>query len=123
VSRDDDWTGWCRFFLDALRVQAESNHRKAEEILNLYEELKPRVRQLTHSQYSVNALDWIFERPTFKSSDFVKSAGIPLTTAKRILALLQKEQILKTIIPGAGARAAILAFPALLNAAEGDGAF
>ena len=20
VSRDDDWTGWCRFFLDAVRV-------------------------------------------------------------------------------------------------------
>ena len=25
VSRDDDWSGWCAFFLDAVRTQAEDN--------------------------------------------------------------------------------------------------
>lgn len=29
VSRDDDWTGWCEFFLAALTKQAEANHAKA----------------------------------------------------------------------------------------------
>lgn len=25
VLRDDDWIGWCRFFLEAVRAQAEDN--------------------------------------------------------------------------------------------------
>jgi Fic family protein len=123
VSRDHDWTGWCQFFLNALRVQAEINHSKAVEILGLYEECKPRVRQLTRSQYAVQALDWLFERPLFKSSDFVKDAGIPVPTAKRILALLRKDGMLKPLTAGKGRRASVFAFVELLNIAEGYGAF
>ena len=50
VSRDDDWTGWCRFFLTAVRVQAEDNLRKAERIIDLYSDLKPRITDLTRFQ-------------------------------------------------------------------------
>jgi len=123
VSRDGDWTGWCRFFLDATRVQAETNHRKASDILALYESMKPRLRELTRSQYVVHALDWMFERPIFKSSDFVDSAGIPVPTAKRVLRILKESGVLKTVSEGRGRRAAILAFPELLNIAEGSRAF
>jgi Fic family protein len=123
VSRDDDWTGWCRFFLDGVRAQAEANHSKAVEILGLYEKSKPRVRALTRSQYAVQALDWLFERPIFRSSDFVNSAGIPVPTAKRIIGLLSKDGMLKPLSAGRGRRASILAFTELLNIAEGYGAF
>lgn len=30
ISRADDWTGWCEFFLDAVRTQAEDNLVKTE---------------------------------------------------------------------------------------------
>ena len=40
VSRDRDWTGWCRFFLEALRVQAEENLSKAQGIVDLYDGLQ-----------------------------------------------------------------------------------
>ncbi len=123
VSRDDDWTGWCRFFLDATRAQTEINHRKAIEILGLYEASKPRVRALTRSQYAVQAVDWLFERPVFKSSDFVNSAGIPAPTAKRIISVLTKDGMLKPLSAGRGRRASILAFREILNVAEGYGAF
>ncbi len=123
VSRDHDWTGWCRFFLDALRAQAELNHQKAMEILKLYEDSKPKVQALTRSQYVVQTLDWLFERPTFKSSDFVKDAGIPAATAKRILGVLTKKHVVKPIEQRRGRKAAILVFPALLNIAEGYHAF
>lgn len=123
VSRDDDWTGWCRFFLDTVRAQAEINHRKAVEILGLYEASKPRVRALTRSQYAIQALDWLFERPIFKRSDFVNGAGIPAPTAKRIIGVLTKEGMLKPLSAGRGRRASILAFRELLNVAEGYGAF
>ena len=123
VSRDGDWTGWCRFFLEATRQQAEENHRKASEILALYESMKPRLRELIRSQYGVQALDWIFERPMFRSSDFVASAGIPPPTAKRILRVLRQSEVLRPITRAGGRRPAILMFPALLNVAEGTEAF
>ena len=40
VSRDDDWTGWCRFFLDAIRLQANDNLVKAQGIIDLYNTIK-----------------------------------------------------------------------------------
>ena len=123
VSRDNDWTGWCQFFLGALRAQADLNHSKAARILALYEELKPRTLALTRSQCAVEAMDWLFERPIFKSSAFEKDAGIPEATAKRILALLTREGIITTFEKGRGRTAATLALPRLLNIAEGRQAF
>ena len=49
VSRDDDWTGWCRFFLEAVRVQAEESLARARGILDLYEDMKGRVSDVTRS--------------------------------------------------------------------------
>ncbi len=123
VSRDGDWTGWCRFFLESVRSQAEENQKKARTILTLYEEMKLRVAEMTRSQYAILALDWIFGRPIFKTSDFVASAGIPAPTAKRILSVLRTEDILKVIVESSGRRAAVVTFPRLLNIAEGYEAF
>ncbi len=119
VSRDDDWTGWCRFFLEAVRAQAEDNLTKARAILDLYEDMKRRVAEITRSQYAIHAVDWIFERPIFKSSDFIGSAGIPAPTARRFLGVLQKGKVLRVLTAGSGRRASVLAFPALLTIAEG----
>ncbi len=123
VSRDGDWTGWCRFFLERVRQQAEENLGKAQAILDLYEEIKPRVVGWTHSQYAIHALDWIFSRPIFKSTDFTSSAGIPAPTARRMLGVFRKQGLVRDLAPGRGRRAATLAFPRLLNIAEGQGIF
>lgn len=119
VSRDDDWTGWCLFFLNAILRQAESNERKAREILDLYRERKDWIAELTRSQYAVRALDWFFERTVFRASDLASTSGIPQGTASRILREVRKTGMLKEVRPASGRRAAILAFPELLNIAEG----
>ncbi len=119
VSRDNDWTAWCRFFLEAVRTQAEDNLTRAQGILTLYEEMKKRLPDLTRSQYAIRALDWIFERPIFRSTDFVASSGIPKPTARRCLRVLREKEILKVLVAASGRRAAILGYPALLNIAEG----
>lgn len=118
VSRDDDWSGWCRFFLEAVRAQAEENLNKASGILGLFESMKRRMPEMTRSQYAIRALDWIFERPIFRSSDFVERAGIPGPTARRFLRVLQEGGVLDVLDPARGRRAAILAFPELLDIAE-----
>lgn len=123
VSRDDDWTGWCRFFLEALRIQAEENQAKATAILALYGELKPRVVELTHSQYAIHALDWMFAQPIFRSTRFIEGARIPGPTARRILRVLAKDEILREFTPASGRRAAVMGFTRLLNIAEGREVF
>ena len=119
VSRADDWTGWCRFFLEAVRLQAEENLAKAQEILRLYDRLKSRVVELTRSRYAIHALDWIFDRPIFRGADFVNQEAIPSPSARRILNALRDGGILETAVEGSGRRAAILMFPDLLAIAEG----
>jgi Fic family protein len=119
VSRDDDWTGWCRFFIEAVKVQAEENLARTQAILKLHDDLKHRLPEMTRSQYAVRALDWIFARPIFSAPNFIQDAGIPAPTARRFLGVLRAHGVLTHLRAGRGRRAAVLAFPALLNIAEG----
>lgn len=119
VSRDDDWTGWCRFFLQALREQAEENLQRTQAVLKLHTDLSHRLPDLTRSQYAVKALDWIFATPIFGATDFIQKAGIPPQTARRFLGVLRKDGLLKELRPGSGRRSAVFAFSELLNIAEG----
>ena len=123
VSRDDDWTGWCRFFLKAVRAQAEENLTKARGILDLHEDMKGRVADVTRSRYAIHTLDWIFERPIFNSGDFTAHAGVPDRTARRLLAALSDHRILRVMRPGNGRQGTIFVFPDLLNIAEGRDVF
>ena len=123
VSRDDDWTGWCKFFLQAVEAQAKDNLAKTQAILNLYDNMKDRVMNATRSQFAMRALDCIFSRPVFSSTNFADASGIPAPSAYRILAELRKHEILADIVAASGRRPAIVAFPALLDIVEGDDDF
>ena len=123
VSRDNDWTGWCEFFLTTIIEQARSNHAKAKAILDLYQEKKLLISELTRSNHAIKALDWFFGRPIFKTPDFYASGHIPSPTARRILKVLIEEGVLHTLRPSKGRRPAILAFSQLLNIAEGQKVF
>ena len=46
VSRDNDWSGWCRFFIEAVRAQAEENLARTRAILELHDELKHRLPEM-----------------------------------------------------------------------------
>ena len=119
VSRDDDWTGWCRLFLEAVQAQAEDNLGRAQGIFALYDRMKGQVAELTRSRYAIHALDWIFAHPVFAGTRFVSAAGIPSATARRFLAVLVDGGILQVITPSRGRRTSILVFPELVNVAEG----
>ncbi|MGL5034112.1 MAG: hypothetical protein ACRC6M_09970, partial [Microcystaceae cyanobacterium] len=111
------------FFLTAITVQAQENQNKAIGILNLYNNKKDEISELTRSQYGIRALDWLFERPIFKSTDFTDSVAIPKPTARRILTVLREQNILKPLVEGKGRRPTTYGFTELLNLAEGYDAF
>ena len=83
--------------------------------------MKDQIIKLTSSQHAIPSLDWIFKQPIFKSTDFVNQAGIP--TARRILKCLLDSNICTTMMKARGQRAAVLAFPELLNLTEGEKVF
>jgi Fic family protein len=123
ISRDNDWTGWCCFFLEALTEQAKENHQKATDILSLYEAEKTRIIELTRSQYAVKALDFLFMRPIFQTPAFVSEGGIPEHTAKKMLKTLRDNGLFRVLREPKGRRPAVFAFRELLNVAEGTDVF
>lgn len=119
ISRDGDWTEWCAFFLRAVRAQAAENERKARAILALYDRVKMQVVDLTHSQHSIRAVDFIFQNPSFAAPMFMRFSGIPSPTAHRILTVLRDEGIVVAIQKGRGRRFGIFVFRELWNITEG----
>ncbi len=119
VSSQNDWTGWCKFFLQAITQQAIDNEARARAVLKLYDSKKSWIVDETHSQYAVQALDWFFKRPVFKTPDFINSTKIPNATATRIVRVVRDAGLLSEIQSSSGPRPAILAFTELLDIADG----
>jgi len=123
VSRDDDWTGWCEYFLTAVTRQARQNETKAHAILELYQRRKEWIIDETRSPYAIRALDFVFKTPIFNVPDFVRSAGIPERSARRVLRVLSKRRLVKSIRTSTGRQGAAFVFSELLNITEGREVF
>jgi Fic family protein len=115
ITGQNDWESWLLFFLEAIRAQAEANARQVIDILDLYKHLQNELPRITHSQFSINTLQSLFEAPVFRQSDFIQRAKIPKASANRIVSILIENNILEKLIPNTGRRSAILRFPALLE--------
>lgn len=118
ISENRDWQGWINFFLTTIIEQAKANSEKAKEILALYERMKTDVAKLTHSQFSIQTLDALFDRPVFKTTDFPTRSRIPRASAMRILNSLKDNNILVALRSGKGRQAAILMFKELIDIVE-----
>lgn len=123
VSANNDWTGWCKFFLNAVITQANSNKNQAEKILDLYNQKKSFIPKLTNSTFGITALDMLFERPVFTVADMVNSGRIPQATARRIIKAFKDADWLLPINAASGRRSELMAFPELINITEGYDVF
>ncbi len=123
ISEHGDWDGWIAFFLKAVEEQSKHNGQRVKKIMKLYDEMKSRVQDVTHSQYSIYLVDAIFSKPIFRSSDLTKQFkaqhNIHTQTAFGLLRQLRDANILQELLPGRGRRAAVLCFPELIRLAEG----
>jgi Fic family protein len=117
----DGWNRWIAFFLTALDEQAGQNAATARAIMNLYEQLKAKVIELTHSQYAVPLLDQIFERPIFQSGHllFPTDPKPSRQAVAHLLRTLREGQILTIVRKGSGRRGQVLALAELVNLCEG----
>lgn len=115
ISSNNDWNGWLEYFLEAVVEQSKENTKKAKEIHKLYNIKKEKIVDLTHSQFAIKTLDFIFSNPVFTSSHFKKLSHIPARSAERILGRLEKGEVLKVIERGGGKKATTYAFVKLLK--------
>jgi len=115
VSADGDWTGWTVFFLHAMHAQATVNIQTADRIFALHSEMRERFREVLNSQFHDQALDFVFASPVFRNDRFVDRSGIPASSARSLSRRLVEANLLRTIEPAAGRRAALYAFDALLD--------
>jgi Fic family protein len=115
VSETDDWTGWIVFFLNALHEQALVNIGTADRILLLYGEMRERFRLVLNSQFHDKALDFVFGNPVFQNDRFVERSGIPAASARALSRRLVDANLLRTLEPSSGRRAALYAFDPLLT--------
>ncbi len=66
-------------------------------ISRLYEPMMRRVRGTMATQFSVQTIDALFDRPVFVTTDVVRRSGIPRPIAVRVPRVLQKQGILATV--------------------------
>jgi len=123
ISKRGDWNGWIEFFLKAIISQSKENSRKVKNIMKLYEKMKDKIQSETHSQYAIQLLDFIFSKPMFQTSDFVQKTNIHKATAMTLIRTLKNCNVLVTAREGSGRMPAVMAFPELLNIAEGKEIF
>ena len=125
ISRHGDWNGWVAFFLKAITHQSLANAERVRQIMNLYDEMKIRIQDITHSRYTLHVLDAIFDRPVFRTSDFAQQLrqdhGMHEKTTLGLLRQLRDANVLVELRRGSGRRAAILYFSRLISLAEGRG--
>ncbi len=115
VSRDNDWDGWCEFFLKMTILQARHNRSKALRILALQRETRESFARVTNSGYRDKVVDWIFEYPVFRVPDFARATGVPMQSARELFRRLKDLRVLQELISASGPKPAVLFFPELLG--------
>ena len=94
ISKNGDWESWIKFFLIAVEEQSVKNTEKVQQILNLYEKLKKEIVDIPTPKNAIKVLDFLFSKPIFDSSDFVKNTNIQKRSSFNILNYLNNENII-----------------------------
>ena len=115
VSENDDWEGWCVFFLEAIENQAIKNLTISEEIVRLYNEMKEIFEDALSSKYHQKALDFVFKNPVFRNNKFTKDSGIPAASAARFTRLLLEKNLIITKEEASGRKPALYSFEPLME--------
>jgi len=115
VSRNGAWEEWLKFFFLAMESQAIKNLRIAEEIQQLYDEMKLVFADVLSSKYSINALDFIFTNPVYRNNRFTQKSDIPPPTAVKFTKKLIEAQLIRTVEESAGNRPAMYSFEPLMK--------
>ena len=92
--KEEGWNQWIIFFLKSVNKQALKNINTIEEIDKLYEKDLNKAMELINSTNIVDLIKSMFQRPIFNVKKISSLAGIPDSTCRRYLSILEEEQII-----------------------------
>ena len=118
------WGEWVEFFLTGVDQQSKANASTVQKIFSLYDNLKERCIELTHSQFAVPLLDCIFKKPVFQTSYLYDKKGLPSTPMiNNLLTSLKNANIITIVREGKGRRPHVYVLQDLVNITEGKKIF
>ena len=82
--------------------------------------MKVELPQAVPTQFAIQAIDALFDRPIFSTTDFIRRTGISKRTALRILGALEESGRLSSVRATRGSKPAVLGFSALMAITEGE---
>ena len=115
ITDEGNWTHWIRFFLEGIVQQSEKNINQTRQIHQLYDAIKVQMASQTHSQFSIQCLDFIFSTPIFSTTEFHQKSGVPKSSAARLLKSMEENEIIKCMEKGVGRRPSLFVFRKLLK--------
>lgn len=115
VSQTGNWNEWAIFFLNAIEYQSEKNLQIAENIRQLYEQMKKELSEILSSKHSLAVLDFVFTYPVFRNSKLSEETGISTASANRFTKALQNKGILTLTEEASGRKSARYSFEHLMN--------
>ncbi|MDC2825667.1 Fic family protein [Rodentibacter pneumotropicus] len=115
VSQAGNWNEWAIFFLNAIEYQSEKNLQIAENIRQLYEQMKTEFSEILSSKHSLAVLDFVFTFPVFRNSKLSEETGISTASANRFTKALQNKGILTLTEEASGRKSARYTFEHLMN--------
>ncbi len=92
--KEDGWNRWIKFFLESVNKQALKNINIVDEIDKLYDKDLEHAMNLINSTNIVDLIKSMFQRPIFDVKTISSLAGIPDSTCRRYLSILEQERII-----------------------------
>lgn len=115
ISAANDWDGWVEYFLEAVCAQAKNQTEQVIAILNLYQDLKARLVELTRSHLVIELLDYMYERPVFKAADFTSRVDAARNTVLRLLRRVEEAGLIVPLRKGPGRGGIVYRFEPLVE--------
>lgn len=115
VSEKKAWYEWINYFLEAITSQAINNTNRAKSIIQLYEEMKHVIQDITKSRNSLKIQDFLFSKLIFETPDFTESAELSKPHAAKVIKSLLKNKIIDTVASAQGRRPAMYSFKPLMD--------
>lgn len=94
VSAQKNWKAWLVFFLQAIKDQSETTHRRGESIFHLYKESHETVRRTSQSPHAIALVEHLFRHPVTAAPFLSKSLAVTPVTAMRLLEQFARQGLL-----------------------------
>lgn len=117
ISKNNDWNSWISFFIKAMTEQSKVSMNILRDLDRIKKETKCKIAQLRTS-FSLQIIDFLFEKIKFDTSYFIKKTGIKDVTARALLRDLLSLEVISIETEGSGTISHVYKFDALCELVE-----